>query len=314
MTDWAAEPEYGAELEPERPTRRFKLDMRTEIRAALKEMLVQPDYRAEVQAALSDLLGDPQVAARLKGPPGPQGPGVIAGGGGGGLTIGGVPVNSLAAGSNVTLTTSGGQGTIVASSSFYAQGTDPGAVGAGSVWKNTTTELWYERNDANTGWDAYALVTVTATGAALAHAPHQAFSVDGSADTSRGATATGNGDADVAGLAASTTGNATANSSATATSGDASARASATAGSGAADVAATATTTSGDATSGASSLTTTGTAYTALFAERGAVSVSIELNVTDTLKQIIVLGLPTADPAVAGQLWNSTGTVKVSAG
>ena len=29
---------------------------------------------------------------------------------------------------------------------------------------------------------------------------------------------------------------------------------------------------------------------------------------------VILLDLPTADPLVAGQLWNSTGTVKVSAG
>ncbi len=28
----------------------------------------------------------------------------------------------------------------------------------------------------------------------------------------------------------------------------------------------------------------------------------------------VVLTLPTTDPAVAGQLWNDTGTVKVSAG
>lgn len=28
----------------------------------------------------------------------------------------------------------------------------------------------------------------------------------------------------------------------------------------------------------------------------------------------VVLTLPTSDPAVAGQLWNDTGTVKVSAG
>lgn len=30
--------------------------------------------------------------------------------------------------------------------------------------------------------------------------------------------------------------------------------------------------------------------------------------------KVIVTGLPTSDPAVAGALWNSTGTVKISAG
>lgn len=29
---------------------------------------------------------------------------------------------------------------------------------------------------------------------------------------------------------------------------------------------------------------------------------------------VILSGLPTSDPAVAGQLWNDTGTLKVSAG
>ncbi|HYI66383.1 MAG TPA: hypothetical protein VEW95_05630, partial [Candidatus Limnocylindrales bacterium] len=46
-------------------------------------------------------------------------------------------------------------------SRFYAQTTDPGAVGAGAVWKDTTlsgsSTKWWERNAANDGWDAFAV-------------------------------------------------------------------------------------------------------------------------------------------------------------
>lgn len=123
--DWAAEPERGDDLEPERPVRHVRLSerakLRSEIRAALADLLpATPDYRAEVRAALRELLAEPDVAVKLQGPPGPPGPqgiGVISGGGGGGLTIGGVPISSLAAGTNVTLTTAAGVGTVAASGS-----------------------------------------------------------------------------------------------------------------------------------------------------------------------------------------------------
>ena len=34
-----------------------------------------------------------------------------------------------------------------------AQGEDPGAVGAGAVWIDTTNDVTYFRNSNNTGWN-----------------------------------------------------------------------------------------------------------------------------------------------------------------
>ena len=41
---------------------------------------------------------------------------------------------------------------------------------------------------------------------------------------------------------------------------------------------------------------------------------SISTGTLTTTGAVIMTGLPTSDPAVAGQLWNDTGTLKVSAG
>ena len=41
---------------------------------------------------------------------------------------------------------------------------------------------------------------------------------------------------------------------------------------------------------------------------------SIATGTLNTTGAVIMANLPTSDPTVAGQLWNDTGTVKVSAG
>ena len=50
----------------------------------------------------------------------------------------------------------------VTSERIFAQASDPGAVGAGSIWTDTDANISYRRNDANTGWIPFALDLGTA--------------------------------------------------------------------------------------------------------------------------------------------------------
>ena len=50
----------------------------------------------------------------------------------------------------------------VSSERIFAQASDPGAVGAGSIWTDTDANISYRRNDANTGWTPFALDLGTA--------------------------------------------------------------------------------------------------------------------------------------------------------
>lgn len=81
---------------------------------------------------------------------------------------------------------------------FYAQDTDPGAVGYGSVWKDTgpATHLWYTRNIANDGWEPYIEIAATSTGADSAGASLNAYASEGG-----DATATVRANAEGAGVA-----------------------------------------------------------------------------------------------------------------
>lgn len=75
---------------------------------------------------------------------------------------------------------------------FYAQDTDPGAVGTGSVWKDTSASFpynWWERNSTDDGWDAIATIVVTGAGSVDAEANLTVESVDGDADAQTLATA-----------------------------------------------------------------------------------------------------------------------------
>ena len=57
---------------------------------------------------------------------------------------------SLANNANdITITATGGGG---GTTEVYAQGTDPGATGANTFWFDTTTNILYKRNTANSGW------------------------------------------------------------------------------------------------------------------------------------------------------------------
>ena len=55
-----------------------------------------------------------------------------------------------------------------------------------------------------------------------------------------------------------------------------------------------------------------GTAAIVLTDSTGAVAISTPATLSNAV--VKMTGLPTSDPAVAGQLWNDTGTLKVSAG
>lgn len=61
-----------------------------------------------------------------------------------------------------------------------------------------------------------------------------------------------------------------------------------------------------NATTGAVTVTSTLGAATSV--------TSVATGTLNTTGAVIMTGLPTADPVVAGQLWNDTGTLKVSAG
>ena len=50
----------------------------------------------------------------------------------------------------------------VTSERIFAQASDPGAVGAGSIWTDTDANISYRRNDTNTGWIPFALDLGTA--------------------------------------------------------------------------------------------------------------------------------------------------------
>ncbi|MCH8127448.1 tail fiber protein, partial [candidate division KSB1 bacterium] len=43
-------------------------------------------------------------------------------------------------------------GTFESTANVVAQGSDPGSLGGGALWSNTTTETLFRRNDANTAW------------------------------------------------------------------------------------------------------------------------------------------------------------------
>ncbi len=66
--------------------------------------------------------------------------------------------------------------------------------------------------------------------------------------------------------------------------------------------------------------TDTGFQVVSINASTGAVTVLATFGTSTSVTNltasgtVTLSGLPTADPAVAGQLWNDTGTLKVSAG
>ena len=143
-----------------------------------------------------------------------------------------------------------------------------------------------------------------ATGAENANAAHVITAEEGEADASTNATAVDEF-ADASSHAFTTgDGDAYANSEAQA-GGSGEAFTSPTArntGSGPAEVTATATTVTGRARSGVKAV-------------RGVDEVSLTVVVTAAgLKEMILVGVPTADPAVAGRVWNDGGTLKISAG
>lgn len=90
---------------------------------------------------------------------------------------------------------------------FYAQDTDPGAVGAGSVWKQTgvNPELFWRRNDADDAWIAeFAPYVVATTGDA--DASSAAVGIAGSARVNAQATVVAEGNAEAKTLAENTGG------------------------------------------------------------------------------------------------------------
>lgn len=191
------------------------------------------------------------------------------------------------------------QAFVTVTKDFYAQDDDPGAVGAGSVWKQTSLGdpggLWYTRNEDDDGW--IPEVTIVVEGA-----------VDEVAFAGTQATASGTGTATANNVATGVDGAASTNASAqTSGVGDAFARNDAVAnGSGFAQSALTATAGAGDAQSfmEAYSSDPGGYAESYLLAGRGAGEASIHCKVTAAgLVQHIVTGLPSADPGVAGQLF-----------
>lgn len=181
-----------------------------------------------------------------------------------------------------------------------------------------------------------------ATGNDFAFAGSSAQSASGGSDAGPAATST-SGDASVESYATSTTGNAiagphaistggnaTAGPSAQSQSGGADAKASATSASSTADAGPYAQATAGSAYVGASANSQTGTAdassearvngaggeaTSGLSAYRNGTTLSVALRVgTNGVRHLNVAGLPTSNPAVAGDLWNDSGTLKISAG
>lgn len=103
-----------------------------------------------------------------------------------------------------------GAGTATLATGVYAQITDPGAVGAGSVWKDLqagqgTAAVWRERNSANDGWDQIITIRAEATGDDTAFAGSQAVAEDGPANGGSSAQTSGTGTA-TAGPVAQTSG------------------------------------------------------------------------------------------------------------
>lgn len=89
-------------------------------------------------------------------------------------------------------------GSLEGTKDFYAQDADPGAVGAGSVWKDTTATpyIWHERTFLNDGWDQTAIITVVAFGVGEdASVLAQATADDGEVDVRRLGDAYGSGNA-----------------------------------------------------------------------------------------------------------------------
>ena len=192
---------------------------------------------------------------------------------------------------------------------FYAQATDPGAVGEGAIWKDTSlgvssSTIWRERNIGNTAWEARAATRAISTGSSN--------SVAGSS-----AAATGTGNADVRLTAESNSGNANASVNASSTgggeadassaataslvgSGDAYAQNYASTLNGTADATLTATSTgSGAATVKASATATTGTATAGTIAIRGAARAGIEAVVDGTSARIGFFGATPVAKAAA---------------
>ena len=165
---------------------------------------------------------------------------------------------------------------------FIASATDPGAIGAGSVWKDTSlgissSTIWRERNISNTGWDAFAGPRTVSTGASHSNAgPTAVASGSGNANARLVAEAVGDGNANASSAAlADGDGEADASISANASLGSSDAYASVYAV--ALDGTADATTTAeiavggaGDATVEASATTLTGEASAGSYATRGA--------------------------------------------
>jgi hypothetical protein len=222
---------------------------------------------------------------------------LLGAGGGGGVTVTdgtttvtGATTLSLPPGTVVDE----GSGEAFHTGGFIASVTDPGAVGEGVVWKDISlghglNAKWWERNTANTGWDAYFIPRVVVAGANSAIANvYSVASGSGAAEASLlaeaagaspataglGAHALGAGNAVISGTAeadgdGTATGGITALTSGT---GQATANLGATAeGDGAASSFLGATADgSGPASGGVSIQTVTGLAYMAVIAYRGA--------------------------------------------
>ena len=215
----------------------------------------------------------------------------VSGGGGGSLTVDNqsdppAEVTSLVA---VGATISGDEATL--GGRFYAQDTDPGAVGAGAVWKDTTlsgsSTKWWERNADNDGWDAAAVRRTVSSGDNVSNAGTYASAVGaGIADARIFATASGDGPAN-ASAHANTDGDGEADASAVAIaggSGDAYGLTYAQTVDGTADATATASASGdGDATVlSAATAAGTGTATAGTTATHGAATAGINVEADST--------------------------------
>jgi hypothetical protein len=257
------------------------------------------------------------------------------------------------------LVTRAGHQEMALAKDFYAQDTDPGAVGAGSVWKDTGTFKWWARNVTNDGWEARFNPSAEAENDDEADVTADATAEDG--DARADSTATTNNGAASANLTATAVigGDASTVISATTASGAADAHQAATSDDGTADTTATSTSTTGVATSGVAVLsgdseaslrvaatdgvpsTLTGTAAEATItaptvriasndvvvgaagdaalvlmtggsdtAQLTVAGASLALDsvtggLTITGSSVVIVGLPSSDPLVAGQLFTN---------
>lgn len=153
---------------------------------------------------------------------------------------------------------------------FYAQDDDPGAVGSGSVWKDTTdpdpaAALWWTRNAANDGWAPVMRIAVEGGDGAAAQLSALGHGATGS--TIAGSAVSDGGGPANAGHSATVTG-------------------------------------VGDATVSHGANADTGSAVIDFVASRFPSDAVLRLRIDDTgVVHFLTMGIPTADPAIAGELY-----------